>query len=92
MNKYLKHIIPSAILLLSSGITVSCVGDLDVTPIDPNVKPEVSAAALFNKCYANLGGAGNGGANGDCDMPVSSNSTIIPMMPATRCSMVTSHV
>lgn len=68
MNKYLKHIIPSAILLLSSGITVSCVGDLDVTPIDPNVKPEVSAAALFNKCYANLGVAGNGGANGDCDI------------------------
>jgi len=28
----------------------------------------ITAEALFNKCYACLGVAGNGGANGDCDI------------------------
>jgi hypothetical protein len=29
---------------------------------------QVNADGLFNKCYANLGLQGNGGANGDCDI------------------------
>lgn len=46
----------------------SCVNDLDVTPIDPSTVMTVDAQALFNKCYANIAVAGNGGANGDCDI------------------------
>lgn len=46
----------------------SCVGDLDVTPIDPSTVMTVDANALFNKCYANMAVAGNGGADGDCDI------------------------
>ena len=46
----------------------SCVGDLDVEPIDPSTNTTLNEVALFNKCYANLGMAGQGGANGDCDI------------------------
>ena len=46
----------------------SCTGDLDVTPIDPNMTTEVTPSGLFNKCYANMALAGQGGANGDCDI------------------------
>ena len=56
-------------MLLAVGMT-SCTGDLDVTPIDPNLVllDESSVDNLFNKCYANLGLAGNSGADGDCDI------------------------
>ena len=66
MKTYIKHIIPAAALLLA-GFT-SCTKDLDVTPIDPNLNTEIQPEALFNKCYANIAVAGNGGANGDCDV------------------------
>jgi hypothetical protein len=65
---YIKHLLPVATLALAMGITSSCVGDLDVTPIDPNTQTTVDVEALFNKCYANMALAGNGGANGDCDI------------------------
>lgn len=64
---YIKHIVPAAALLLALG-TSSCVGDLDVTPIDPSTNMEADYEALFNKCYATMAVAGNGGANGDCDV------------------------
>ena len=69
MNKFLKHIVPAAVLLLAAG-TSSCVGDLDVSPIDPNLvtADSIKAEQLFNKVYACIGVAGNGGANGDCDV------------------------
>lgn len=67
MKRYFKKIIPAIALAFTAGMS-ACVGDLDVTPIDPNVAPEVSPAYLFNKCYANIALAGNGGANGDCDV------------------------
>ncbi len=67
MKKYIKHIVPVAFLALTMG-TTSCTGDLDVTPINPNLDTEVDVSGLFNKCYANLALAGNGGANGDCDI------------------------
>ena len=70
MNRLFKHILPAAALTLLFGMT-SCTKDLDVTPIDPNLDTEVNADGLFNKCYANLGLQGNGGANGDCDITVS---------------------
>lgn len=64
-----KHIFSASFLLMTVGL-VSCVGDLNVTPKDPNLKTKekISANAAFNKCYANLALAGNGGATGDCDV------------------------
>lgn len=67
MNKILKYIVPVAAMLLSTGLT-SCLNDLHVTPIDPSVQTEVEPEQLFNKCYANFALAGNGGADGDCDV------------------------
>ena len=69
MNKFFKHIVPAALLLLVAG-TTSCVNDLDVTPIDPNLvtADSIQPEQLFNKCYACIGVAGNGGANGDSDV------------------------
>ena len=65
--KYFKNILPVAALGLSLGLG-SCVNDLDVTPIDPSTNMTADYDALFNKCYANMALAGNGGANGDCDI------------------------
>lgn len=67
MKTYIKSLIPAAALALSFGLT-SCVGDLDAEPIDPSTNMKVNPVALFNKCYANMAVAGNGGANGDCDI------------------------
>lgn len=67
MNKILKYIVPVAAMLLSTGLS-SCLNDLHVTPIDPTVQTEVEPEQLFNKCYANFALAGNGGADGDCDV------------------------
>ena len=53
--------------VIATGFT-SCVGDLDVTPIDPSSTMTVDEAALYTKCYATMALAGNGGANGDCDI------------------------
>ena len=69
MKRYIKHIFPAAAMLLAVGMT-SCTKDLDVTPIDPNLVllDDSSVDYLLNKCYANLGLAGNSGADGDCDI------------------------
>lgn len=67
MKTYIKSLIPAAMLAISFGMT-SCVNDLDVTPIDPSTNMTVDHIALFNKCYANMAVAGNGGADGDCDI------------------------
>ena len=64
---FFKNIIPATAMAFSLGM-VSCVGDLDVEPIDPSTNTTLNEIALFNKCYANLGIAGQGGANGDCDI------------------------
>ncbi len=64
---FLKHIVPATALLLSMGLG-SCVNDLDVTPIDPSTNMTPDYDGLFAKCYANMAVAGNGGANGDCDV------------------------
>ena len=63
----IKNIIPVAALTLLFGMT-SCTKDLDVTPLDPNMDTQVNYEGLFNKCYATIAMAGNGGANGDCDI------------------------
>ena len=67
MKTYIKNIIPAAALLLAVGLN-SCTKDLDVEPIDPNLQTKIQPEQLFNKCYANIAVAGNGGANGDCDV------------------------
>ena len=69
MNTKFKYIFSAAALLLSVGFT-SCTGDLDVKPIDPNLntRENTSAESSFNKCYAHIAMAGNGGANGDSDV------------------------
>jgi len=58
----------NAVLVLAAMAVSSCTGDLDVTPIDPNLNSEVNVNALFNKCYGSLALQGNGGANGDADV------------------------
>ncbi len=66
--KYFKNIVPvAAAALMTMGLS-SCTGDLDVTPIDPSTNMTVNEAALFTKCYSNMALAGNGGADGDCDI------------------------
>ena len=67
MKRYIKYLFSAASLSLLFGLS-SCLSDLDVTPIDPNLDLQYSADGLFNKCYANIAMAGNGGANGDCDI------------------------
>ncbi len=62
-----KYILPVATLALAAGLS-SCVGDLDVTPIDPSTTMTPSEPELFTKCYATMALAGNTGANGDCDI------------------------
>ena len=65
--KLFKHILPATAVVLSAGLS-SCVGDLDVTPIDPSTTMEVNEPSLYTKCYATMALAGNTGANGDCDI------------------------
>ena len=69
MNTNIKYIFSAAAFMLSVGLT-SCTGDLDVNPIDPNLKTKVNtkAESALNKCYATIAMAGNGGANGDSDV------------------------
>ena len=67
MKKYFKTILPAATLLLSMGLS-SCIGDLDVTPIDPNKNTNPKSDQLFTKCYADLALAGQSVPNGDCDI------------------------
>lgn len=64
---FIKNIVLAAVLAAPLGLS-SCVDDLDVTPIDPSTNMTPDIPALFTKCYANMGMAGNGGANGDCDI------------------------
>lgn len=62
MKNIFKTILPAAALVLSMGMT-SCVGDLDVTPIDPNLDLNFTPEGLLNKCYANFAMQGNQGGN-----------------------------
>ncbi|MBR1406249.1 MAG: RagB/SusD family nutrient uptake outer membrane protein, partial [Bacteroidales bacterium] len=60
---------------LFSGAVTSCVDDLDVTPIDPNVTlPETvldsedAYAQLLAKCYVSLSVSGSEGPDKDPDI------------------------
>lgn len=62
-----KTIIPAAALALTMS-TTSCVGDLDVTPINPQQTMDLNADALFNKIYASFSLTGQSGPNGNGDI------------------------
>ena len=40
MKKYIKNIVPATFMMLALGAT-SCIGVLDVDPIDPNIDTNV---------------------------------------------------
>lgn len=67
MNNRFKYIFSVAAAALTLGLS-SCTGDLDVTPIDPNINTEVSANGLFNKCFATLAMGGMSKGDGNCDI------------------------
>ena len=47
MKRYIKYLFSAASLSLLFGLS-SCLSDLDVTPIDPNLDLQYSADGLFN--------------------------------------------
>lgn len=67
MKTYIKNILPAAALALTFGMS-SCSDVLEISPKDPDIVTQVTASQLMNKCYANIAVAGQGGANGDCDI------------------------
>ncbi len=67
MKIYIKTLVLSAAIICTVGLS-SCVNDLDVTPIDPNLQTTINPDQLLNKCYANFAMAGNSGPDGDCDI------------------------
>ncbi len=94
MKNIFKYTLPTVAIALALGMT-SCTKDLDVTPLDPNMDTEYSAEGLFNKCYATIAMAGNGGANGlsaHGATMVSNSLVSTPMMSHIPCSMVISLV
>lgn len=51
------------------GLTTSCTGDLDVTPINPQQEQVLNPDALFNKVYASFSLTGQTGGAGNGDIP-----------------------
>lgn len=70
MKSYIKNMTIVALSAVSLTMTTACVGDLDVSPIDPNLvtKDSITPEQLFNKCYAYMAMAGNGDGDGDADV------------------------
>ncbi len=66
-TRFLKYIIPVLSLTLAMNFT-SCVGDLDVSPIDPNLNVTFDQDANFAKIYAGLAITGNQGPAGQPDI------------------------
>ena len=77
--KYISHIIPGAVLMLSMGLS-SCTGDLDVEPIDPRKNTTVDAQKLFNKCYAEFVTEGNGPGDSELDLGDAGLSVLYRLM------------
>lgn len=65
MKNIIKHITLS--LAVVFGL-VSCVNDLNVNPIDPNVVQEFDENALYSKLYNAFTQTGNKGGGGDADI------------------------
>lgn len=72
--KKIKYILATLALIATCSLS-SCVGDLDVTPIDPNtvlpqdvLKDQDAFTSLLAKCYQGLSCSSSHGENGDPDM------------------------
>jgi len=65
--RYLKSFLPVAALTLALSVT-SCVGDLDVTPIDPSTTMTFNQNEVFTKIYATMGLTGQEGPAGSGDV------------------------
>ena len=68
MNKFFKYILCAAVTLLMGGGLTSCINDLDVEPIDPSLKSDVTPEQLFNKCYSVFATSGNNGGDDNVDV------------------------
>ena len=73
--KKIKFIAMAAAAMLAGGSITSCVGDLNVTPIDPNtvlpqdvLNNQDAFTSLLAKCYQGLASSSSHGENGDADM------------------------
>lgn len=66
-TRFIKYMLPGLILVLTMNLT-SCLGDLDVTPIDPNIDINFDQDANFAKIYAGLAITGNQGPAGQPDI------------------------
>ncbi|GHT33134.1 membrane protein [Bacteroidia bacterium] len=64
MNKYIL----SCVLLILALVGSSCIGDLDVKPINPNLDVNFNQDANFAKIYAGLALTGNKGPAGEADI------------------------
>lgn len=64
---YIKSFIPVATLALMMAFS-SCVGDLDVKPINPQQTMTLDQSALFNKIYASFCLTGQTGPSGNADI------------------------
>lgn len=81
--KSIKNIFAAGLLVSAMGLGMtSCIGDLDVTPSDPNTltwadvekNPDLYLPELLGKCYAELAVSGQGGA-GSSDISGLDNGT-----------------
>ena len=63
----MKSLIPVAAFTLMIGFS-SCVGDLDVKPINPQQTMTLDQNALFNKIYASFCLTGQTGPSGNADI------------------------
>lgn len=66
-TRFFKYIVPVLSLALTLNLT-SCLGDLDVTPIDPNMDVNFNQDSNFAKIYAGLALTGNQGPAGQPDI------------------------
>lgn len=64
---YFKTIVRTLAICLTLGFT-SCVGDLNVSPIDPNTTTEFNQDDVFAKIYATMALTGQQGPAGDADV------------------------
>lgn len=65
--RYFKSLIPAATLMLAVGVT-SCMNELDISPINPQVDVEFAQDNVFAKIYATLGLTGQEGPSGSGDV------------------------
>ncbi len=63
----IKPLLYTTILGCSLGLS-SCIGDLNVAPIDPSINEEYNQDAIFGKMYASLANTGQQGPDGNGDL------------------------